>query len=528
MIDILIQGGTVIDGTGAIGRRADVAVGRGRIIDIGRWEAMEAREVIDASGCVVTPGFVDVHSHADWSLPAIPTADSMVQQGITTTVVGQCGVSVAPIADHSKDWARGHQDAFGFELPWEEWSTLRGYLDYLARTGISLNVVPLVGQGMIRAAAVGLGASPASDEQMGVMHRLLEQAMDEGAIGLSAGLIYPPGSYSLTDELIRLAVPAGERGGFFFCHIRGEGSTLLEAISEAIHIGRESGTAVQVCHLKAAGRRNWNLAPCALDLIDQARHEGLDVSADMYTYLAGSTYLKALLPEWAQEGDIDMVLARLRDSSARDEMVAEMKVTGFCSDVEFDTVYVATCSAQPELEGHSIAELADERGISPYEWIFDTLVETRLNVMMVNFLASEDNVRMQLRHPAVMIGTDGFGLPFEGPLAVGKPHPRCFGTYPRLFCRYVREQQVLSLEEAVWKSTGLPARKLRLHERGLVRVGHAADLVVFDPDLITDTATYQEPFQVPTGIHHVLVNGQSVVREGEHTGRRSGVVLEAD
>ncbi len=528
MIDMLVQGGTVIDGTGADRRRADVLISGGRIVDVGLWEVMDAQEVVDASGCVVTPGFIDVHSHADWSLPVVPTADSMVHQGITSTIVGQCGLSVAPIFDMTREWARGHEDTFGFELPWEEWSTMGGYLDYLTRIGISLNVVPLVGQGMIRAAAVGLGASPASDEQMRAMHRLLVQALDEGAIGLSAGLIYPPGSYSSTDELIRLAIPAGERGGFFFNHIRGEGSTLLDAITEAIHIGRESGTAVQICHLKAAGRGNWHLASRALDLIDEARQEGLDVTADMYTYLAGSTYLKALLPEWAQEDGIDVVLARLRNRSARDEMVAEMKVTGFCSDVEFDTVYVATCSAKPELEGRSIADLADERQISPYEWIFDTLIQTRMNVMIVNFLMSEENVRMQLRHPAVMIGTDGFGLPFKGPLAIGKPHPRCFGTYPRLFGRYVREQKVLSLEEAVWKATGLPAQKLRWQERGLVKAGQAADLVVFDADIIADTATYQEPYQVPIGIRHVLVNGESVIRDGEHTGQRPGVILRTD
>jgi N-acyl-D-amino-acid deacylase len=238
--------------------------------------------------------------------------------------------------------------------------------------------------------------------------------------------------------------------------------------------------------------------------------------------------MKALLPEWAQEGGLDVVLARLRDSSTRDDMVTEMKVTGFCSDVEFDTVYVATCSAKPELEGHSIADLADERQVSPYDWIFDTLIETRMNVMIVNFLMSEENVRMQLRHPAVMIGTDGFGLPFEGPLAVGKPHPRCFGTYPRLFGRYVRDQQVLSLEEAVWKATGLPAQMLRWQGRGLVKARHAADLVVFEPDIITDTASYQEPYQIPLGIRHVLVNGKSVVRDGGHTGQRPGVVLRTD
>jgi N-acyl-D-amino-acid deacylase len=527
MIDVLLQGGSVVDGSGTGRFRADVAIERDRIVEVGVLPDAVAREVIDASGQVVTPGIIDMHSHADYSLPICPTADSLVHQGITTVVGGQCGISTAPLLGGTRDEVIHSSDFFGVPLPWERWSSLAEYLEYLGDKGISVNLVPLVGQGTIRAAVMGYVSGDASEEQMAQMRRLAEASMDEGAIGISTGLIYPPGSYTSTEELVTLTRLVGQREGFYFSHIRGEGETLLDAINEAIHIGRETGAAIQISHLKAGGRKNWHLAPKALALIQGAREEGLDVTADMYTYPAGSTGMRTLLPEWALDGGVEAALGHLRDPATRERMTAEMQTTGFCSQAEFDKVLVASSPHKPEIEGRLISELAEEASLSPYEWIFDTLLETNLDVMTVHFMMSEENIRLQLAHPATMVSTDSFGLSATGPLSAGKPHPRCYGTYPRLFGRYVREQRTLSLEDAVWKSTGFPAQKLRWTDRGLVRKGYKADLVVFDPDTILDTATYEDPHQYPRGISHVLINGVAVIRDGQHTQERAGLILGA-
>lgn len=527
MIDILIKDGVVIEGSGESGFAADVAIDRGLIVDIGRFDGADAETIIDAAGCVVTPGFVDMHTHADLSLPLCPTADSLVHQGITTVVFGQCGMSTAPLLPDTRDEVTNALNLLDEPLPWDRWSSIRDYLEYLDRTGVSVNVVSLVGQGTVRAGVMGFVATPANRDQMHEMNRLTHKALEEGAIGISTGLDYPPGSYASTAELIAFTEPTGRRGGYYFSHIRGEGRTLLEAISEAIQVGRETNASVQISHLKAAGRANWTLAEAGLEMIDQALSAGVDVTADMYPYPAGSTRLLALLPEWAQEAGADATIARLSDRSRRKMMAKDMQATGFCSELEFDMVYVASCPGQRESEGRHISDLADEARTSPYEWIFDRLLEDRLEGMIVNFMMSEENIRMKLRHPAVMIGTDGFGLPLDGPLGHGKPHPRCFGSYPRLFGRYVREKNVISLENAVWKSAGLPAQKLRWSNRGSLRKGYHADVVVFDPSTVLDTATYEEPHQYPIGIHHVFVNGRHVIKNGEHTQRRPGTVLRA-
>jgi N-acyl-D-aspartate/D-glutamate deacylase len=282
---------------------------------------------------------------------------------------------------------------------------------------------------------------------------------------------------------------------------------------------------VQISHLKAAGIKNWGKMEPTLNLIEKAQSEGLDVTADMYTYPAGSTGLRSLLPEWALEGGVGLAIERLGDSATREKMEEEMKVTGFCSEVEFDQVYISSSPDKREFEGKYIAELADSATKSPYDWIFDTLHETKLNVMMVNFMMSEDNIKMGLQHPAVMIGTDSFGLAVEGPLSKGKPHPRCYGNYPRLLGHYVRDQKTLTLEEAIRKSTGFPAQKLGWTDRGLIKKGQWADIVVFNPDTIKDTSTYQDPHQYPDGISHVIVNGCIVVDDGSHNASRPGKAL---
>ena len=516
MLDILVRNGDVVDGSGSPRYKADEAVKTGRIVEIGLLARSQARTVIDASGCVVTAGFVDMHSHADFTLPMNPTADSLVHQGITTTVIGQCGSSPAPLLDETRQQVIAQKGTEETSLPWDEWSTFGSYLDYLGRIGTSLNFVPLLGQGTVRSGVVGFGATRPDEEQMSRMQREVVKAMESGAIGVSTGLIYPPGSFASTEELIAFTRPAGERGGFYFSHIRGEGETLLEAISEAIRIGRETGAAVQISHFKAAGHDNWPKSAQALELIDRARDEGLDITADIYPYLASSTGLNALLPKWAREGGKEATLKRLANVETRQQIAADMR------SFDWEKVYIGKSPRNRAYEGHHIADLASESGQAPQDWAFDALAETEMDLSMIRFSMSEHNKESELRHPMMMIGTDGSGLASTGPLSKGKPHPRSYGAFPRILSRYVREQAIISLEDAIWKMSGLPAQKLRWTDRGLIQKGHQADLVVLDPDTVADRATYQAPHQYPVGIHHVLVNGELVISNSAHTRARPG------
>ena len=524
MLDLLIRNGWVVDGSGSGRFRADVAVEGDRITAVGRLEGAEARQIIDATGHVVTPGLVDMHSHADMTLPLLPTADSLLYQGITTVVVGQCGVTPAPLRDETRAQVVAMMQRDTLPLPFDCWSTFGRFLDYLRDIGVSANVVPLVGLSTVRSAVMGFSAQPPTAGQIARMQAEVSEAMDAGAVGVSTGLIYPPGSYARTAELVAVTRPAGERGGFYFSHVRGEGDTLLKAIAEAIHIGRETGAAVEISHYKAAGRDNWHKSSQGLALVNRARAEGLDVTADMYPYLAGGVALVAVLPEWAQEGGKDAILLRLADPATRGQMAQDMQTTGFFRIAEWDRVLLAT-EKMPDYEGRSVAELADTAGKSCPDWVFDTLLELDLDVSIVLFMMSEENRRQELRHPAMMIGTDAAGIAVGGPLARGLTHPRTYGTFPLVLGRYVRELGVLSLEEAVWKMTGLPAQKLRWPDRGLIREGYCADLVVLNPDTVADLATYRAPHHYPAGIPHVIVNGVSVIRDGVHTHARPGRIL---
>jgi N-acyl-D-amino-acid deacylase len=368
---------------------------------------------------------------------------------------------------------------------------------------------------------MGYTAKPPDEAQLARMQAEVVRAMDEGAIGVSTGLIYPPGSYASTEELVAVTRPAGERDGFYFSHIRGEGETLLEAVAEAIHIGMETGASVQISHFKASGRKYWHKSPAALELIDQARMEGLDVTTDMYPYIASSTGLIAMLPEWAQEGGKEAMLNRLADEEVRQKMAVEIQA-GF---IEWDAVFISSSPKNRTYEGQNITELSSEAGLSPTDWVFDALLELELDAGMIAFGMSEENRMQELRCPTMMIGTDGSGYATEGPLSMGKPHPRSFGTFPRVLGYYVREKRVISFEEAIWRMCGLPAQKLHWSDRGLVKAGYKADLVVLDPDTVIDRATFERPHQYPAGIHHVMVNGMLVIHEGVHTLARPGAVL---
>ncbi|MCJ7703229.1 MAG: D-aminoacylase [Anaerolineales bacterium] len=536
MIDILIQNAEIIDGTNKPRYQGDIVIEGGKISDILRSDdrkegspVRSAAKVIDASGRVVVPGFIDMHSHADLTLMVAPESESLVRQGITTVVGGQCGLSPAPLSKKSKKEAMRTINVVGApqgSFPSDGVASFGAYLDYAASKKPAVNLVPLVAQGMVRAAVMGYQATRPNSDQIEEMRGLVEDSMQQGAFGISTGLIYPPGSFSSTEELIEVVKPAAAYGGIYFSHIRNEAGELLESLQEAIRIGRETGLPVQISHLKAAGKANWEKAAAALDLIEAARAEGLDVSADMYPYTAGSTHLAALLPAWAVEGGMTSVFKRLLFPWERKKIIAAMKAGEgeVVEAIEWDKVLICR-SSNPAHTLRYISDLAAAEGKDPYIWTLDALVKTLGNIGMVIILMAEENVALKMQHPAVMFGTDGFGMATEGPMSTGMLHPRCFGTYPRIFGKYVREEGLLSLEEASWKASGFPAQKLGLKDRGTIQKGLQADLVNFDPATIRDRATYENPLQYPLGIDTVVVNGQIAFHEGQQSSRRFGIVV---
>jgi N-acyl-D-amino-acid deacylase len=526
---LLIRGGTVVDGSGSPGRAADVAIEGERVAAVGPGLSGQAERVIDAAGKVVSPGFIDMHSHSDLFYFACPSAESKIRQGVTTEVVGMCSFSQAPLRPDQRDIVRGWAGGIGASLDLN-WETFAQYLDALRSVRPSVNVAHFVGHGALRIAAMGFEARPAGRDDLKGMQRLLGEAMDAGAFGFSTGLVYAPSAYSNTDELIALAKSMSSRGGYYFSHIRGESSMLLDSINEAIRIGEEGGVGVQVSHVKASGKENWPKIDAALRLFETARARGVDVLGDVYPYNAGSTKLDNMMPAWAHDGGIGKLLERLADRATRRRIVEECLIDGerwgtvSQGGIGFDQVFIATCKRR-ELEGLNLAQIARQSGMAPAEVLMNLLLEEKCTVGMVSFSQSIENVSKVLAHPALMVGSDSIPL-YEGEGdRPGKPHPRTYGTFPRVLGEYARERRLFSLETAVHKMTGMAATRIGLRERGLVKPGFFADLTVFDPATVKDESTYAEPHRYPTGIPYVLVNGAVVVDGGRLGPARPGRVL---
>jgi N-acyl-D-amino-acid deacylase len=526
---LLIRGGSVVDGAGGPARAADVAVEGERIAAVGPALSGQADRVIDAAGKMVSPGFIDMHSHSDLFYFACPSAESKIRQGVTTEVVGMCSFSQAPLRPDQRDIVRGWAGGIGASLDLR-WETFAQYLDALRSVRPSVNIAHFVGHGALRIAAMGFEARPAGSDDMKGMQRLLGEAMDAGAFGFSTGLVYAPSAYSDTQELIALAKSMSARGGYYFSHIRGESSMLLDSINEAIRIGEEGGVGVQVSHVKASGKENWPKIDAALRLFETARARGVDVLGDVYPYNAGSTKLDNMMPAWAHDGGIAKLLERLADRTTRRRIVEECLIDGerwgtvSQGGIGFDQVFIATCKRR-ELEGLHLAQIARQAGQPPAEVLMNLLLEEKCTVGMVSFSQSIENVSKVLAHPALMIGSDSIPL-YEGEGdRPGKPHPRTYGTFPRVLGEYARERRLFSLETAVHKMTGMAAARIGLRERGLVQPGYFADLTVFDPATVKDESTYAEPHRYPTGIPYVVVNGAVVVDGGRLGAARPGRVL---
>ncbi len=526
--DTLIRGGTVIDGTGAPGRAADVAIQGDSIVVVGALGRATADTVIDATGLIVAPGFINWLSHAGPALLHDGRSQGDIRQGVTLEVFGES--SMGPLNPRMQGEMRQQQGDLRYDV---SWTTLGGFLDTLVARGVAPNVASFVGEGTIRDYVLGQVARAPTAEELAEMERQVDLAMQEGALGLTTALIYAPETFASTDELIALSKVVARSGGIYTAHIRSEGSRLLGAIDETLRIGREAGLPTHIYHLKAAGAANWPKLDSAIAKVDSARAAGDSITADMYLYTAGATGFDAAMPPWVQEGGIDEWVRRLRDPAIRRKVAQEMRTP---SD-EWESLYLAagspdvvmllgfkTDSLKP-LTGRTLGEVARERHQAPEETIIDLVIRDHSRIAVAYQLMSEDNVRRQVKLPWVMFGSDAASMTPEGVFLATNPHPRAYGNFARLLGRYVEGEKLIPLEEAIRRLTSLSAATLHIARRGTLAPGYLADVVVFDPKSIVDHASFEQPHQFSTGVTDVLVNGVPVLRAGEPTGATPGRVV---
>lgn len=535
MFDIIIRNGKMIDGTGNPWFKADLGIENGKIAKIGHLDLSKAEKTVDAEELTVCSGFIDMHSHSDMSVFFNPRFESAIMQGITTLVTGNCGMSLAPVNPAREDLLVRHFSPFlppGGELK-IDWITFREYSARLKENKIGSNVAQLVGHGTVRIDVMGFENRDPTSKELEEMKALVVEAMEAGAFGMSTGLIYPPGMYSKTAELIELCKVVARYGGIYTSHIRGEGVTLMDAVKEAIDIGDKAGIPVEISHHKAAGKPNWGKTEETLRLMKGARARGVDVTCDQYPYDAAMTSLATLLPPWVHVGGMDEMLNRLRSSGERERMKKDIEqgIAGwenFVSDCGWENIYVSsvTTDGNKGLEGRNLAEIAKVKKKDEFTAVFDLLLEEQGKPTMVLFMMDEKDIRRVMKSNLQMVGTDSWAVAPYGISGAGKPHPRFYGSYPRVLGKYVREEEALTLEDAIRKMSSFPAQRLGLKDRGLIKEGMWADIVIFDPVKVIDKATYQDPHQYPEGIEYVLVNGKVVVEKGNHTGILAGKVLQ--
>jgi N-acyl-D-amino-acid deacylase len=526
MLDVIIRGGEIADGSGSPLRQADVGIRNGTIVEVGRIEDTAAKTSIDATGLVVAPGFVDVHTHSDITILAEPKAESAVRQGVTTHVFPNCGMGTAPAVGEALKDVEERAAAFGVDV---DWRTVGEYFRRVEDATPSINVVPMVAQGTVRMAVMGYSDSAPSPAQLDKMKQYVDEAMRSGARGICSGLRYVPSGYATTDELVELAKVVKEYGGLYATHMRSEGDNgdWFSAIDEALAVGRGSGIPVQISHLKALGSESWGKSGRALSMIEEAMSAGVDVMCDQYPYAATSSTLFLLFPQWAQEGGVNAFLARIADPE-QEEKIRTMFAEKLAMRGGGSRMTLSEYSPDRGLEGKTLAEVAAANGASEYASAVELLRAAAGRVSMVFHTLEEDDITRIFCRDFVMVASDGSALAPYGRVAVGSyPHPRNYGCFPKVLGEFVREKKLVTLEEAVRKMTSLPADRFHLEKRGLLQPGWVADITVFDRATVADQTTFEEPQRYPAGIPHVLVNGEVVVEHGEHTGHAPGRVLYA-
>lgn len=526
LYDILIAGGDVYDGTGGDPIKADVAVSGDRVLRVGQIDKSQARRVIDATGLAVTPGFINMLSWSTESLLVDGNSQGEIRQGVTTQIMGE-GSSMGPLTPVMKERMVKEQGDIKYPV---EWTTLSEYLIYLEKKGVSQNVASYIGAGTLREYAIGLENKEPTPEQLELMRTLVKQEMEAGALGIGSSLIYAPDNYAKTDELVELCKVAAQYQGKYISHIRSEGTKLLEGIDELISISRDAKIPAEIYHLKASGEANWSKMDEVIKKVEAARKEGLKITADMYTYPASSTGLNACIPLWAQNGGPEAMRQRFKDPQDRQKILREMTSShpGAENQVSSpDQILLVEFKNQrlKPLQGKTLAEVSKERGKSPAETALDFMTEDESRVGVVYFTMSEENIKKEIALPWVSFGSDGASMATEGVFLKSNTHPRAYGNFARLLGKYVREERIIPLSEAIRRLTSLPAQNLGLDRRGVLKEGMFADVVVLDPQTIADRATFEKPHQYAVGVNIVLVNGQVVLDNGRHTGARPGRAL---
>ncbi len=527
--DILIRGGLVFDGTGNPGVKSDVLVRDGTIAKIAASIAASDATVIDAEGLAVAPGFIDIKTHSDFTLPINPKAESKLRQGVTTEIIGHCGFSVAPVLPGKVELLRDYLSPSAPWLPFREMS-FPEYLDTFPAT--ALNPGMLVGHNTLRLMVMGMDQRAPTADELERMIALLEDGLKAGALGLSSGLFTSPGSYAKPDEMIALCNVVKKYNGGYFTHIRDESNHVIEAVEEAIHVAETCGIHVEIVHFKCSGMDNWGKASRCLQMIADAKARGVDVDCDSHPYTAGSNPLKNLMPQWVQAGGVPAMIERLHLKETRDRIRADIERDGLNNwgrIPNWDCVQISITPNLPQYAGRTIAELAKERGKDPIDVICDYMIEDKGATRVLVISISEDDIRDIVKSPQALVGSDGNCVADYGITSQGMPHPRFYGTFPRILGHYVHELGVIPIERAIHKMTGLTARALRLKDRGLLKEGYCADIVLFDPADFKDQATYADPHRYPTGTRTtVLVNGEIVIKDTVHTGALPGKVLRRD
>jgi N-acyl-D-amino-acid deacylase len=528
MHDILIRGGTLFDGSGSAGVQTDLAIAGDRIAAIGRITD-GAHKTIDADGLAVAPGFIDIKTHSDFTLPINPKAESKVRQGVTTEIIGHCGFSVAPALPGKVEMLKDYLSPSAPWLPFRETS----FPDYLNTfPAVAVNAGMLVGHNTLRLMVMGMAERAPTDAELKQMIALLEDGLSAGALGMSSGLFTPPGSYAAPSELIAFGHVLKRHNAGYFTHLRDESNKVIEAVEEAISLGETCGVHVEIVHFKCSGTDNWGKAVTALRMIADARARGVDVDCDSYPYAAGSNPLKNLLPPWVQAGGVEPMLRRLREPATRDKIrddIARDGLNNWGRILSWECVQISISPNLPHYAGRTIAQLAEQRGADPVDTLCDYLADDKGATRVLVTSISEDDIRTIVASPRALVGSDGNCVAPYGTVGKGMPHPRFYGTFPRVLTRYVREQNALPFEHAIHKMTGATARALKLKDRGLLKEGYRADIAIFDPADFADRATYADPHQFPSGARtNVIVNGTLVVENTVHTGALPGKVLRRD